>query len=167
MKVLGDLWRAPHSDQSRYNMPRKFPERESPILGRRTPPRAAISSIASVLEPSSPPSPPPKRRKANSPPRRPLPLTRLPLNHVVGDSQDPYNPTEYYRHSGEHSTYLPPSPPSNTQYSSHTPPHPAPLLTQAYPSPGGGMYMPHPSQPVSMHDRSPFSPSIHGGLETF
>ncbi|KAF8423560.1 hypothetical protein EV426DRAFT_574415 [Tirmania nivea] len=258
MEVLGDLWRAPHSDQSRYNMPRKFAERESPILGRRTP-LAAISSIASVLEPfSSPPSS--KRRKVNSPPRRPLPLTRLSLNRAVSDSQDkesnqttveytgytpvyppgdidrrrlsnisstsqpevpflppvssitsprgssseserhnmhplpsllshtqpptpstsgsrypydadypphPYNSTAYYRHSGEHSSYLPPSPPSHTQHSSHTSPHPAPLLTQAYPNPRGGMYMPRPYQPISMHDRSPLSPSIHGGLETF
>lgn len=240
-------------------MPRKFAERESPILGHRTPPSAAISSIASVLEPSSSP-PSSKRRKVSSPPRRTLPLTRLSLNRAVSDAQDkesnqiavgytgytsvyppvdidrrrlsnisstsqpeipslppvssitsprgssssserhgvhslpsllshtqpptpstsgsrypydadypphPYNSTAYYRHSGEHSSYLPPSPPSHTQYSSHTPPHPAPLLTQAYPNPRGGMYIPRPSQPVSLHDRSPFSPSIHGGLDTF
>jgi len=258
MKVLGDLWRAPHSDQSRY-MPRKFAERESPILGRRSPPPTTILSIASVLEPS--PSPPSsKRRKVNLPPRRPLPLTRPSLNRAVSDAQDKessqttvgytgytpvyppgdidrrrlsnisstsqpevpslppvssitsprgssseserhgihslpsllshtqpptpstsgsrypydvdypshlYNSTAYYRHSGEHTSYLPPSPPLHTHYRSHTPPRPAPLLTQAYPNPHGGMYMPRPSQPVSMHPQSPFSPSIHGGLESF
>lgn len=246
-------------------MPRRFAERESPI-GLRTPPRLAIASIASVLDPSSSP-PSSKRRKVvySPPPRRPLSLTRPSPKYAVSDvpgkedvqatvgyqgytpvyppadvdrrrhsnisstshSETPslppvsaitntrgssseserpnvpllpsffshgqpptphtsgsrhpyeadfpppqYNPSPpYLRHSGDQqSHYLPPSPTSQSHYSSYTSPRHAPLLTQAYPSSRGGSYMPRPPQPISAHDRSPFSPSMpsmHGGMESF
>lgn len=204
MEVLGDLWHAPHSDQSRYHMPRKFAELSSaqdkesnlttvgytgytPIYPPGDIDRRRLSNISSASQPEIPFLPPVSsitspRGSSSSSERHGIHSLPSLLSHTQPPTPStsgsrypydadypppPYNSPAYYRHSGEHSSYLPPSPPPHTQYSSHTPSHPAPLLTQAYPTPRGGMYMPRPSQPVSMHDRSPFSPSIHGGLETF
>lgn len=204
MEVLGDLWRAPHSDQSRYNMPRRFAEldnaqdRESnqatvdytgyaPVyppgdIDRRrlsiisSTTQAEIPFLPSVSSMTSPrgSSSESERHGIHSLPS--LLSHTLPPTPSTSGSRYPYdtdypphlsNSTAYYRHSGEYSSYLPPSPPSNTQFSSHSPTHPAPLLTQAYPNPREGMYIPRLSQPVSMPDQSPFSPSTPGGLETF
>lgn len=242
-------------------MPRTFPERESLIPGGRTPSLPTISSIASVLDPTSTSPPLSKKRKIlNSPPRRPIPVaTRLssnkrpapdvlerentqttvgypgyaavnppasidqrrhsnissishpetpalppvsaitasrrssseaeritaPLPSLFSHTQPPtphtsgsrypydpdytpsYNPP-YYRHSGEqHQSHHPSSPPSHTHYGTHSPPHHPPLLTQPFPSTRTAMYMPRPGQSASTQDRTPFSTSLHGGMEGY
>ena len=80
--------------------------------------------------------------------------------HYESDYQQPS-----YRSSCDQPPSYPSPSPSTPQYTSSNPP----LLTHPYPSPRGGTYMPRSSQPtaVSWHDRSPFSPSLHGSADSY
>lgn len=138
-----------------------------------------LSSIPSPSHPEIPGLPPvsaiTSSRGSSFESERPLALSlpsifgQSPTTTVQSSSSRyPYE-TDYQQPSYRSSCDQPPSypspSPSTPQYTSSNPP----LLTHPYPSPRGGTYMPRPSQPtaVSWHDRSPFSPSLHGSTDSY
>lgn len=134
------------------------------------------SNIPSASHPDLPPvSAITSSRGSSFESERPLALS---LPSIFGQSSDttaqspssryPYE-TDYqqptYRSPCDQPPSYPSPSPSTPQYTSSNPP----LLTHPYPSPRGGAYMPRPSQStaVSWHDRSPFSPSLHGSTDSY